>query len=352
MRAEVIVKKCNLFGKTVFFNALTAKTTTPTMLAVMAPTMLAVMAALLVSACSTENTLQGVFGTSAVSPVFYGCKTPAEGEVEFYFSSAVKVASLYTDPPLETEIVSQGETVKARFSSTLPGGSKIAADILVEDNSKNTLNVLVTFRTRNNRVPGMLINEVRTAYSKPKVEFVEIRILKAGNLGGVRLFAAYSSDEPVYEFPPVEVKAGEYIVVHTRSMEEGLVDETGTSLAKSGGTDSSANARDFWRPEALKLHGTNVIYLLDQDDVALNGLTLIHDSYKWTDKVAAAAEFLVAQKAWKGSRPEDAVDANGNTATRTICRTTGANTNSAADWYIAATSCATPGTANNPKRYK
>jgi hypothetical protein len=90
---------------------------------------------------------------------------------------------------------------------------------------------------------------------------------------------------------------------------------------------------------------------LDQDDMVINGLTLFQDNYKWTDKVAAAAEMLVAQKAWKGAAPEDAVDTNGNTATRTICRTTAANTNSAADWYITATSCATPGTANNSKRY-
>jgi len=309
--------------------------------------------AVLVSACSTEETLQGLLGTSAVSPAFFGCKTPADGEVEFLFSREVKIASLYFDPPLETEVLGQGEAVRVRFNSTLPGGSKIAADLLVEDKAKNTLNVLVSFRTRNNRMPDVLINEIRAAYSKPKAEFVEIRVLTAGNLGGMRLFAAYESEEPIFEFPPVEVKAGDFLVVHTRSIEEGIKDETGAKVTESGGTDASGSARDFWIPGALKLHSTNAIYLADQDDKALSGVTLFNESYKWTDRVAAAARLLSAQNAWKGPNPEDAVDTGGNTVTRTICRSpSGANTNSAADWYVTATSSATPGGANSAKRYK
>jgi len=312
----------------------------------------AFLAATLVSACSTESALQGLLENSAVSPVFYGCKTPAEGEVEFLFSREVKVSSLYFDPPLETEVLSQGQAVTIRFHSTLPGGSKIAADLLVEDKSKNTLNVLVNFRTRNDRMPELLINEIRTEYTKPKVEFVELRTLTAGNLGAMRLFAAYESEDPIFEFPPVEVKAGEYIVVHIRSIEDGIKDETGTKLGESGGTDALASARDFWIPGTLKLHHTNAIYLLDQDDKALNGVTLLGKTYKWTDRVAAAAEFLSAQNAWKGADPEDAVDSSDTSNTRTICRAAGANTNSAADWYITATSSATPGAVNSTKRYK
>jgi len=316
-------------------------------------TMVAItMATLFVSGCSTEAALQGLFGTGVVSPVFNGCKTPAEGEVEFLFSGEVKVSSLYFDPPLDAEVVSQGEKVAVRFRSTLPGGSKIAADLLVEDKQKNTLNVLVSFRTRNDRMPDLLINEVRASYSKPKAEFVEIVTLKAGNLGGMRLFSAYESEEPIFEFPPVEVKKGEYIVVHTRSIEEGLADETGTNLAQSRGTDALSTARDFWIPGTQILHSTNAIYLMDQDDKILNGVTLFGSKYKWTEKVAAAAELMVEQNAWKGASPDDAVKTDGNTATRTICRATGANTNSAANWYITATSGATPGGVNNPKRYQ
>jgi hypothetical protein len=316
------------------------------------------MAALVISACSTENTMQRLLGTSASAPVFYGCTTPAEGEAAFLFSREVNVVSIYFDPPMETEILDQGETVTVRFNPAppepaLPGGTRVTADILVEDKSRNTLNVLVSFRTRNNRIPDLEINEIRTAYSRPRVEFVELKALTAGNLGALRLFAAYAQEEPIFEFPPVEVKKGEYIVVHTRSIDPGIVDELGTNLAESQGTDASNTARDFWIPGSAKLlHDTNAIYLMDQDNRIIDGVLLASSTYKWRDSVAAAAKEMALQGVWPGSEPEDAVNADGNTATRTINRNeTRKNSRSAADWYITVTSGATPGKPNNPGRY-
>jgi hypothetical protein len=304
----------------------------------------------LFAACSTETALQRLLGTSAAAPVFYGCQVPEEGEVNFRFSSAVTVKSMYFDPPMEAELLGGGETVAIRFSSGLPGGSKISANLLVEDKDRNTLNVLVSFRTRNSRMPRLAINEIRTEYSKPRAEFVELRVLSAGNLGALRLFAAYDKEEPIYEFPPVEVKTGEYIVVHTRSIEEGLADETGTNTNASKGTDSSA-ARDFWIPGALKLHNTNAVYLMDQDNRIIDGVLLSNSKTKWKDPVSAAAAEMARQEAWNGSDPAAAFVTDGTTATRTICRASGPDTNSAKDWYITVSSGATPGKANNPGRY-
>jgi len=300
--------------------------------------------------CSTEATLMGA---SASPPVFLGCRTPAEEEVNFIFSRDVKVASMYFDPPMETEILGQGQTVIVRFDdSQLPGGSKVTADILVEDSRRNTLNVLVSFYTRNNRMPSLVINEIRTAYSRPRVEFIEIKALSAGNLGAMRLFAAYTGDEPIYIFPPIEVKRGEYIVVHTRSIEPGLIDETGTNLNLSRGTDSSPNGRDLWMPGSTKLHETNAIYIMDQDDKILDGVLIASANTRWRDSITAAAEEMVSQGIWTGSEPGDAVNTDGNTATRTINRIENrANSHSTADWYITVTSGATPGRFNNPNRY-
>ncbi|GHV84796.1 hypothetical protein AGMMS50230_04040 [Spirochaetia bacterium] len=300
--------------------------------------------------CSTEAALQRLLGTDAAAPVFYGYKTQADGEVSFQFSRPVEVSSVYFDPPLEAEVSGQGETVTVRFNSSLPGGSRVTADLLVEDENRNTLNVLVNFRTRNSRMPAMVINEIRTEYSKPKAEFVELRVLAAGNLGALRLFAAYDKTEPIFEFPPVEVKAGDYIVVHTRSIEEGIVDETG-SVNASKGTDASS-ARDFWLPGTLKLHSTNAVYLMDQDDRIIDGITLVNSKYKWKDSVAAAADEMARQGAWVGTGADNAVNSDGTTSTRTICRTAGKDTNSAADWYITVSSGVTPGTVNNTGRYK
>ena len=295
-----------------------------------------------------EGGLQRLIGESTAAVVFYGTKTPVEGEVDFYFSRDVKVESVYFDPPMEAKVLGEGEKVTVRYDASLPGGSLVSADILVEDKDRNTLNVLISFRTRNNRMPDLVINEIRTAYSKPKVEFIEFKALSAGNLGAMRLFAIYQKDEPIFEFPPVEVKKGEYIVLHTRSIEPGITDELGTNLAESKGTDASPAARDFWIPGALKLHGTNVIYTMDQDGNILNGVQLISGDYKWKDSLAQAALEMENQGKWSG----DAVKTDGNTATRTICRDEKKkNSDSAADWYVTVTSGATPGRANNPNRY-
>jgi len=317
------------------------------------------IAALFVTACSTGTALEHTLGngaSSASSPVFYGYKTPVEEEVEFYFSREVKVTSMYFDPPMETEIRSQGKTVVVRFNprgQALPGGSKVTADLLVEDKDRNTLNVLVSFRTRNSRAPDLVINEVRTILASPKVEFVELKTLSPGNLGALRLFAAYEMEEPIFEFPPVEVKAGEYIVVHTRSIEPGIADETGTDLTASKGTEAATTARDFWISGTLKLHSTNAICVKDQDDNIIDGVLLLSADYKWKDSVAAAAEEIARQEKWSGSAAGHAVKTDGTSVTRTICRDESRkNSHSAADWYITVTSGATPGTPNNPDRLK
>ena len=201
--------------------------------------------------------------------------------------------------------------------------------------------------------PELIINEIRTIFSNPRVEFIELKALSAGNLVALRLFATYESDEPLFVFPPVEVKKGEYIVIHTRSIEPGIVDETGTNLAASGGNEALPTARDFWIPGSLTLHDTNVIYLIDQGGRIIDGVVLVSSANTWKDSITTAAKELVKQGMWSGFQPEDAFNTDGNTATRTINRDeTKQNTHSPADWYITVTGGATPGKANNTGRYK
>jgi hypothetical protein len=243
-------------------------------------------------------------------------------------------------------------------------GEKFVADLLVEDELENTLGVLISFRSRNERIPGVLITELRTDYAKPKAEVVEIKTLSAGNLGAIRLFTAGTSmTEPVFEFPSVEVAAGEYLVLHLRTLESASVDETGGDRGLSPGTEAFPDVRDFWVPEAFKrLRKTDAVLLLDQDGKVLDGVLLSETpGDTWAkEELNTAAELLAAQNAWlsapgggKTLSPRDAVPTKGATATRTICRDeAAADTNSAADWYITATSQASPGKPNSGKRYE
>ena len=92
----------------------------------------------------------------------------------------------------------------------------------VADSNGNSLSFSVPVTAFNDRVPKLRINEIRTVYSKPKVEYIELYALSDGNLSGVQVSCAMNTANPAYEFPAAEVRAGDYIVYHLRSVEEGL----------------------------------------------------------------------------------------------------------------------------------
>ena len=319
--------------------------------------------------CSTEGSIQQILGRSAQAPVFMDCRPVSSAEITFKFSQPVRVVSLNFDPVLEIGSIEEGQEVKVTFTRPLEAGKKFTADILVEDSDRNTLNVIIPFRARNDRMPALVFNELRTDYSKPRVEFVEFFTLEKGNLGAMRLFiAGYSLSKPVYEFSPIEVKAKEYIVLHLRTTEEGCVDETGQDLSLSAGTDALKDARDLWIPGSTKLlHRTDALWLVDQDDRIIDAVLLSENSgAEWNAKdkdIATAAEFLGRKGAWlplSGDRPDEnwfpspdfAIVSTGTSPTRSICRDENLPFASrAGNWYITANSSNTPGKPNNPKRY-
>ena len=311
---------------------------------------------LLLSACSTEGNLKQILGVSAEAPVFLDCRPVSSTEIVFKFSVPVRVSSLHLDPVLEANTASQDENVSVIFPRALDAGIKITADMVVEDANRNSLNVVVPFRARNDRMPKIVFNELRTENTKPKAEFIEFFTLSPGNLGAMRLFIASNSlTKPVYEFPPVEVKAGEYIVLHLRATEEGCLDETGEDLSLSGGTDAQITARDLWVFGNTKLlRKTDALLLLDQDDKIIDGVLICENPEAgWGNKkeIAEAAEMLGRQGVWSPD-PLAVIHSKSTTNTRTICRDESLPPGGAGNWYITVTSGATPGRPNNVKRYQ
>ena len=315
--------------------------------------------------CSSEGELQDILGLNSEtkSPVFLECRPVSPTEVVFNFSHPVTVVSVVFEPSLEIDSVEDGSEVKVTFTGKIDAGMKITADILVEDSRKDTLNVIVPFRARNDRMPALVFNQLRTEYSKPKAEFVEFLAKESGNLGAMRLFiAGHSVSEPVYEFPPAEVAAGEYIVFHLRTLEEGCVDETGPNLALSGGTDAHNAARDFWLPNTSEmLRKTDALWLMDQDDRIIDAVIFSENpGAAWSNnKVAEAAKLLGAEKAWlplsKGDdggdnwspSPDDVFISKGTTTAKTICRDESLKAEPrAGNWYITGTNGVTPGEKN------
>ena len=347
----------------------------------------ALLCAVLTS-CDDNMAINKVLGMGTEAPVFISYKATSGTEVQFQFSVPVVVIEAHMNEAnagesLELEEFS-GEyesEVALRFKADLSGGKSLIADLLVEDADGNSLSLLVPVKTRNYRIPKakkLKLNELRLVQSrssstkKYSIEFIELYTETDGNLGAMRLFVASTSiDEPVYEFPQAEVKAGEYITLHMRTKEGDTVkDELGdntdlSDIKASNENDVNEDARDLWAAvDARYLHETDVIYLVDQDDAVIDALVVAESSTAWTKNSAfsKAAELLAKQGAWLAGNGEavkspayaDAVNSAGTTATRTLCRDEGkldSDTATLADWYICDTSNATPGRKNSTKRY-
>ena len=316
--------------------------------------------------CSSEAEIKRILGVSAKAPVFIDCRPVSSTEIVFNFSVDVRLVSANFDPELEIESVEEGQSLKITFTRPLEAGRRIIADILVEDSKRNSLNVVVPFRARNDRMPSLIINEVRTEFSRPRVEFVEFFAPEPGNLGAMRLFIASNSlTVPVYEFPPAEIKAGEYIVLHLRTLDEASVDETGDDLTLSGGNEARPDARDLWVPGSVKLlRRTDALWIMDQDGRIIDALLLSESpTGNWSNRnIGEAAEFLGREKAWlppEGEAPEgwipdpaSAVSSAGTTATRTICRDESIPPERRrGNWYVTVTSGNSPGRPNDPRRH-
>ncbi len=322
---------------------------------------LAIATSVAACACAPEAPFEGVLNVDASAPTFLGCAATEADRVEFVFSEPVVVSSLRFDRARPAAVSENAASIAVTFPAPLEEGGRYVADFIVEDPEGNTLSVLVPFRAKNDRMPPLLITEVRTEYSKPKAEYVELHLRGAGQLGGMRLVSSSRGfDDPVFVFPRAEAAAGEYVVVHLRTLDSGCVDETG-ALDASAGADAFPTGRDFWLPESEKsIRKTDAIALLDMDGRVLDAILLSETpggTWKNEQLAAAAARLQGAWKRADGSAgallPADAVASGDATSSRTICRAESApDTDGAADWYVTVTKGATPGRANNPDRYR
>jgi hypothetical protein len=295
--------------------------------------------------------------------IFLYCKTLPENEIVFEYSSPVSFVSLNFDPDLEYEVVEEGSEVKIKLTENPDPGLSVEADLQVKDEYGNTVSELITFRTKNNRVPEMQVNELRTEYKNLQAEYIEFKMLSDGNLGALRVFVASNNKTPqIYEFKPVEVKAEEYVVLQLRTLEGSCKDGYGENLNESGGKDSCSTARDLWIPGSTELlRKTDAVYVLDQDDEVLDAVMFAESATSWTGKshFNETAEFLFSKGAWKSPTGTvcsvtDTVNSSGigSAMTRSISRDeTVEDTHTEADWYVTANKGATPGLPNNPKRF-
>jgi hypothetical protein len=264
--------------------------------------------------------------------------------------------SFSVDPRASLSFRSEGESLAIDFGSAQSAGAEYSLVGEVDDLRGNRTRFLVRFTGWNDRASPLLVSEVlpckNSSKTKPHRDFVELLVLEDGNLGGEELSWASSVKAESYRFPSVEVRKGDFVVLHLAP--EGIPeerDELGTELSASGGVDATATGRDFWCGSMALPDSSGCISIaLRPGSPPMDGLFYADDGKtgalgegKLTDLLSA----LALSGAWplSGSKPtwEDGVPWSGSTS-KSICRS-GSGKGRAA-WQISNSGGQSPGAGN------
>ncbi|MDR1786635.1 MAG: hypothetical protein LBR23_09290 [Spirochaetaceae bacterium] len=225
----------------------------------------AYVAALMVSCAVTAEGVELITG-DFTAPELLTFTTLGAQKIDVGFSEDVRLTGAHittADGEVFADVDRQGNLFSGEHQVSLSkntvAGERYRFSGVAEDTKGNSLSFSVGFSGFNDEVPDLVLSEVRHDYSKPRAEFIELYAVTGGNLAGVTLLSAYDGVDRIYEFPPCQVEAGEYIVLHYRKIPEEAdrcIDETGDDKSLSTATDSSPS-RDFWVNNNLACLGTS-----------------------------------------------------------------------------------------------
>jgi hypothetical protein len=257
-------------------------------------------------------------------------------------------------------------TLEYDLSIPTSPGSKYVIDTTIEDCAGNSVTLNAGFYGYNPDIPEVIINEFITQGSGNHPDVLELKVNKGGNLGGVCVFEGTASDnEQGIVFPELQVETGEYIIVHFKP--EGIPDEVDETVTpdQSAGLDSHPEAWDFWVKGGSGLSGNNGVLTVYtnpagelMDAVIYSNRTSDSDekyagfgSAKTAERVKETAD--LGGWIFTGSiRPEETVNPDDSTSTRSICRTPDEpDSDTARDWHITPTRGASFGEENTAEIY-
>ncbi len=298
-------------------------------------------------------------------PRMVSCERDGSNTVVLRFDKPVVQLSI-TAP--EGEVGHQSEDnldFRLSFSVDPQPGAEWVLKVQAADGAGNSALYLVAVYGVNPRLPPVRLNELSIQGSNTKPDYIELLALGDGNLAGLVVALGKPADgEAFYTFPSVEVRKGDYILLHTKP--QGIPQEKDETKNKweSGGLLSSPTAWDFWWRGGKGLSGTNgLVVLLDNPrgrglDAVLysNRTSASDDRYQGWGSAAMLqrVEWLARLGTWGDGTaeklaPEDAVPSSYATSTRTLNRKNTGSGKSA--WFTGASGTATPGAVNTTQAH-
>lgn len=335
--------------------------------------LLAMLSSLLLAplGCNPVAEYQAVYTGDIDPPRFAGIEPVDASEIRLRFDEPVEpvAESLFLDgEPLAPERLSGTEgTVSLEPVNPFCPGEEYHLQGVFADRAGNSTSVATRFYGPNPDLPPLLINEFNPEGSRTNPDMIELIALEAGNIGGATLYEGSPSDwESRLVLPAVEVDAGAYIILHWKP--EGIPEEV-NELARtdeSGGRNAHEEAWDQWLRGGDGYTNTNGSLVLCEypggpmmDAVIFSTKRFDPEgTYRGFSRSAVLFrnEEIVGAGNWviqgKEIIPEDTINPEDSSATRSINRTPGApDTNSPADWHIVPSGGATFGYENSVERY-
>lgn len=174
-------------------------------------------------------------------------------EVENKNTSIDDFLNVAEENKIEVEFVEAQENSKTNdINFNILGKTKIGKYYELycraKDQNGNTMSFSIPFFGENKNFPKIIISEISDKYEKKSdtFEYIELYVLSDGNLFGLEILTG--SDNKVFELPCVDVKKGEYVLVHLRSPENysAVTSELSNNLNLSTYAGSVLGARDIW----------------------------------------------------------------------------------------------------------
>ena len=163
---------------------------------------------------------------------------PETGETQVCSAECMDIPDGFTDSEGQSGKVDTYTAFTLTPTAPIGIGAPFVLRGSVSDTKHSVLDFALPFEGANTRPAKLRITEIRPLYSsKPKSEFIEFIVMESGNLSGITITNVGDKQNPHYRFPAAEVSAGETIVYHWRSVEEGIRDEL-TAKTISGGTQA------------------------------------------------------------------------------------------------------------------
>lgn len=321
-----------------------------------------------VSACSGMPDLPGMIEGDWQPPVLATVRAAGVAEVELLFDEPVSLRELTTEPALgPADSHAEGAALRLHFDAPLEPGAEYWLDATVEDAGGNISSVLVSVYGHNPGLPPVLINEVVCEGSGSRPDWVELRAQEAGNLGGMTLYEGSPGIwDSRYVFPAMEVEAGDYLVVHFKPSGDPAEQDEFSDRTASGGANSSDTGWDVWVRGGDGIPNSTGALTLTRSPGGgvMDALLYTTKFYDAADELrgfglasqVAIMDELAGPGVWQisGERvmPDDLFNPEDSTATRSINRGPGPDTDTAADWHIGPTSSASPGRDNTSEVYE